>query len=98
MEYLTFILIVLFLVFLLVFLSRIEKRTKNKWRKSAYDILEMDIPAKEDIIKTIKYLRIYGGRYRRDKEFIQLIERLQSNSASTWTQIREKRSWPGWIM
>ena len=77
MEYLTFILIVLFLVFLLFFLFRIENRTKNKWRKTAYKILEMKGPTKEDILKTIKNLRLYGGRYRRDKEFIQLIERLQ---------------------
>jgi cbb3-type cytochrome oxidase subunit 3 len=77
MEYVVFILIILFLVFLLVLLSRIEKRTKNHWRKTAYAILEMKDPAREDILKTIKNLRLYGGRIKRDQEFKQLIERLQ---------------------
>ena len=78
MEYLTFILVILFLAFLLFSLSRIEKRTKNRWRKTAYELLEKKKPAREDILNTIKNLRLYGGRFLRDKEFIQLIERLQS--------------------
>ena len=77
MEYLSFILIILFLVFLLFLCNRIEKGIKNKWRKTAFDILEMANPNKEDILKTIKHLRLYGGRIRRDKEFKQIIERLQ---------------------
>ncbi len=82
MEYLSFILIILFLAFLLLLFARIEKRTKNKWRKTAYDLLEMEGPAREDIFKTIKYLRLYGGRIRRDKEFKQLIERLHDKLES----------------
>ena len=77
MEYLSFILIILFLVFLLFLCNRIEKGIKNKWRKTAYDILEMAKPDREEILKTIKHLRLYGGRIRRDKEFKQIIERLQ---------------------
>jgi len=77
MEYVTFILLILFLAFLFILLTRVDKRTKNKWRKNAYDLLEMNRPDPEEVIKTIKYLRLYGGRIRRDKEFIQLVMRLQ---------------------
>ena len=83
MEYVTFILLILFLGFLLVLLARIDRRTKNKWRKSAYDLLEIGNPDPQEIVKTIKHLRLYGGRIRRDKEFIQLITRLQEKLIST---------------
>ncbi len=78
MEYVTFTLLILFLIFILMVLARIDRRTKNKWRKSAYELLETDIPDPEEVLKTIKHLRLYGGRIRRDKEFIQLVARLQS--------------------
>ncbi len=77
MEYLSFILLILFLVFVLILITRIEKGTKNRWRKTAYGLLEMKTPTAEEILKTIKHLRLYGGRLRRDKEFKQLIMRLQ---------------------
>jgi len=76
MDYLVFILLILFLIFVLILLSRIDQRTRNKWRKSAYDLLEMEIPDREEVLKTIKHLRLYGGRIRRDKESQQLISRL----------------------
>ena len=82
MEYLTFILLILFLIFLLFLLTRIEKGTKNKWRKTAYELLEMESPDSEELLKTIKHLRLYGGRIRKDKEFMQLITRLQDKLAS----------------
>lgn len=77
MEYVSFILVILVLIFLLYLLNRLDKRTKNKWRKSAYDLLEMENPDKNEVINTIKYLRLYGGRIRKDKEFVQLVARLQ---------------------
>ena len=77
MEYVSFILVILALVFILYLLNRLDKRTKNKWRKNAYDLLEMHNPDKTEVINTIKYLRLYGGRIRKDKEFVQLIVRLQ---------------------
>ena len=82
MEYVPLILMLLFLVFLLFLITGIDRRTKNKWRKTAYDMLEMETPEKEEVIKTIKYLRLYGGRLRKDKEFSQLISRLQDRLAS----------------
>lgn len=76
MEYVTFILLILFLALVLILLTRLDKRIKNKWRKNAYDLLEMANPDSEEIVKTIKNLRLYGGRIRRDKEFQQIISRL----------------------
>ena len=81
MEYLTFVLLILFLVFLLFVLARVEKGTKNKWRKTAYDLLETAKPDRAELLKTIKHLRLYGGRLRKDKEFMQLISRLQDKLA-----------------
>jgi len=76
MEYVYFVLLILFLGLVLILLSRLDRRTKNKWRKSAYDLLEMANPDSKEIVKTIKNLRLYGGRIRRDKEFQQIISRL----------------------
>ena len=76
MEYVYFILLILFLALVLILLSRIDKGIKNKWRKTAYDLLEIGNPDPQEIIKTIKHLRLYGGRIRRDKEFQQIISRL----------------------
>jgi len=82
MEYLTFGLIILFLVFVLLLITRLDRRIKNKWRKSAYSLLEMSEPDPEEIKKPIKGLRLYGGRIRRDKELQQLISRLHDKLAS----------------
>lgn len=76
MEYVAFVLLILFLALVLILLARLDRRTKNKWRKNAYDLLEMSNPDSEEIVKTIKNLRLYGGRIRRDKEFQQIISRL----------------------
>ncbi len=77
MEYVTFILLILFLGFVLILVTRLDRRTKNKWRKNAYSLLETVKPDPEEIVKTIKNLRLYGGRIRQNKEFQQLIARLQ---------------------
>lgn len=76
MEYVIFGLIILFLILVLLLISRLDRQTKSKWRKSAYSLLEMSEPDPEEIMKTIKGLRLYGGRIRRDKEFQQLVSRL----------------------
>jgi hypothetical protein len=83
MEYVYFILVIVFLLFILFVLDRIDKRTKSKWRKNAYSLLETDRPDPGEITKTIKNLRLYGGRIRKDKEFVQLIARLQDRLEKT---------------
>jgi hypothetical protein len=77
MEYVYFILFILALIGLLILVTKIDARVKNKWRKSAYNLLETESPNLEEIKKTIKGLRLYGGRWRKDKEFVQLVKRLQ---------------------
>ena len=77
MDYLYFILFIAFLVGILILLTRLEARTKRRKRKAAYDLLEQPAPSQKDILDTIKGLRLYGGRWRKDKEFIQLISKLQ---------------------
>lgn len=75
-DYFIFILIVLALAAAWWLLNRFDKRTKNKYKKDAYRLLDTQDASKEEIIKTIKMLRLYGGRFRKDKEFVQLVERL----------------------
>ena len=76
MDYVYFILIILILVAIIYFLGRSEKRTKNKHKKDAYRLLDTPNPDQRELISTIKCLRLYGGRWRKDQEFIELIKRL----------------------
>jgi hypothetical protein len=76
MDVAYFILIILALVALMYLLSRSEKKTKNKYKKDAYRLLDMPNPDRAEITKSIKLLRLYGGRWRKDKEFIELVKRL----------------------
>ena len=68
-----FILIIIALIAGYYFLHRIEVRTKNKHKMTAYELLEEKNPDPKKIKDTIKMLRLYGGRFRRDQEFAQLI-------------------------
>ncbi len=71
------ILLIAFLLFLLVMMSKLDKRIRNKHKQDAYRMLEMSGSDPEEVKKMIKMLRLYGGRWRKDKECIQLVERLQ---------------------
>ena len=77
MDYFYFGLIILGLVAIMYLLIRFEKGTKLKYKKTAYDLLENAKPGPQEIRATIKGLRLYGGRWFKDKEAYQLIERLQ---------------------
>jgi regulatory protein YycI of two-component signal transduction system YycFG len=77
MEYFIFVLIIIALVLVIVLLNRIEKRTKLNIKKTAYRLLETVDPTPKEILDTIKGLRLYGGRIRKDQECIQLVNRLQ---------------------
>ena len=77
MDYFYFGLIILGLVAIMYFLMRIEKGTKLKYKKTAYSLLENTKPGPQEIRDTIKGLRLYGGRWFKDKECTQLVERLQ---------------------
>jgi hypothetical protein len=77
MDIFYFVLIILALGLAFYLLQRSDKRTKNKYKMDAYRLLDSPNPTSEEILKTIKFLRLYGGRWRKDKEFVQLIDRLQ---------------------
>jgi hypothetical protein len=76
MDYFIFALIIVILILVIILLNRIEKRTKLNLKKTAYNLLEAVDPASKDIRDTIKGLRLYGGRFRKDKECIELVKRL----------------------
>ena len=76
MDYVVFVLIVLALLAGFYFLHQADVKTKNKYKKEAYRLLDMATAPRDDLIKSIKMLRLYGGRWKKDKEFAQLINRL----------------------
>lgn len=76
MDYVYFALIIIALIAASWLLSRADKKTKNKYKIEAYRLLDAPDASPEEIKKNIKMLRLYGGRFRKDKEFIQLTEKL----------------------
>jgi hypothetical protein len=76
MDYVIFAIIILALGGMLFLVNRMDKSAKNKYRKEAYTLLESPSPDTKEIKKTLKGLSLYGGRWRKDKEFVQLIKRL----------------------
>jgi hypothetical protein len=75
-DYFFFIGIIIVLGGASFLLTRMEKKTKNKVKKEAYRLLDMPDPARADVIKSIKMIRLYGGRWFKDKEFKQIADRL----------------------
>jgi hypothetical protein len=82
MDYVYFSLFAAFLVGVLILLTRMDARVKNRYRKAAYDLLEQPSPSGQEIRKAIKGLHLYSGRWRKDKEFRQLIVRLEEKLRS----------------
>jgi hypothetical protein len=77
MDYFYFALIILGLAGIIIFLNRYEKRIKVRYKKTAYALLDTERPDLKEIKDTIKCLRLYGGRWFKDKECLQLVSRLQ---------------------
>jgi hypothetical protein len=75
-DYVIFVLIIIALIAIMFLLNRAEKRTKARYKKNAYALLETDTPSTKELKDTIKGLRLYGGRFFKDKECAQLVERL----------------------
>ncbi|MCX7911618.1 MAG: hypothetical protein N2506_01445 [Dehalococcoidales bacterium] len=76
MDYLLFVLIIIGLILIIVFLNRIDRRTKARYKKTAYSLLEKPDCTPKELKDTIRGLRLYGGRWVKDKECTQLINRL----------------------
>ncbi len=83
MDYVWFILFILFLVLILFLLNKMDRITKRKHLDAAYSLLETENPDPIEIKKTIKGLRLYGGRLRKNQEFMELIKQLQDKLAIT---------------
>lgn len=81
MDYAIFILIILALIAVFYFLRRNEKKTKNKHKIAAYRVLDAPNPTPQEIVNAIKMLRLYGGTWRKDKEFVELVNRLRDRLA-----------------
>jgi hypothetical protein len=77
MDYFYFALIIIILVGIIVLISRYEKGIKTKHKKDAYGLLEEYHLDPKKVKDTIKGLRIYGGRWKKDKECVELVKRLQ---------------------
>jgi hypothetical protein len=77
MDYVWFILLILFLVLIIFVLNKMDRITRNRHRQTAYSLLETDNPDPGEIAKTIKGLRLYGGRWHKNDEFMRLIRQLQ---------------------
>jgi hypothetical protein len=77
MDYVYVALFVIVLVLALVGLTKMDAHSKKKYKRDAYRLLETSNVEIKKVKETIKGLRLYGGRWRKDKECQQLIERLQ---------------------
>ena len=77
MDIAVFIVIILVLVGLFIFLIRWESRIKRRYKAKALTLLDMGDPNPVEVRDTIKNLRLYMGRLRKDKEAQSLIISLQ---------------------
>ena len=77
MDYFYFALVIIGLVGIIYLISRYEKGIKTRYKKTAYELLEASDPDPKEVKDTIRGLRIYGGRFFKDKECVELIDRLQ---------------------
>ncbi len=58
------------------FIKRMDRAAKDKSRENAYRLLEMENPPTKELKRTIRDLNLYGGRLKRDQEFLQLRQKL----------------------
>jgi|PlaIllAssembly_1097288.scaffolds.fasta_scaffold1032820_2 hypothetical protein len=72
------VLFILALVLALFGLNRFDAYTKTKYKKDAYKLLENPAPDVKKVKDTIKGLRMYSGKWRKDKESVMLVEKLQA--------------------
>jgi hypothetical protein len=68
--------IIIVLIGAWILLKRFDKNAKTRVREKAYKLLDMKNPAARDLKTNIRDLQLYGGRLKRDQEFMQLRQRL----------------------
>ena len=74
MDYVYFGLLILALIAAVIFISKLDTRTKSKYKTKAYELLEISDPDPKEVKDTYKGLHIYGGRIKKDKEARELIK------------------------
>jgi hypothetical protein len=77
MDYVYIALFILALAAALWGLARMDARSKKKFKQDAYRLLDAAEVEPKKVRDTIKGLRLYGGRWHKDKECQQLVQRLQ---------------------
>ena len=78
LDIISLVLLILVLGSLAYLLHRMDVSAKNKHKITAYNLLDEKNPAPKKIKDSLKILRLYGGRWHKDPEIVELI-RLLSN-------------------
>jgi hypothetical protein len=76
MDYLWFILMIAALAGAWILVNRFDKRAKERSRREAYRVLDLENPTEQEVKEALRGLSLYGGRLRKDKEFSELKNRL----------------------
>ena len=76
MDYVYFILAFLVLVAAFIFLVRIDRKSKNNYKATAYELLETSSPNPKHVKDCVRGLRLYGGHMKKDKEAHDLVRQL----------------------
>lgn len=78
MDIFYLVVFILVLAGLFVFLMRWEKRVKARYKDKAIVMLETtNDPDPKEVKETIKFLRLYAGRIKKDHEALNLVRSLQ---------------------
>lgn len=76
MDYVWFILIILALCGAWYTVNRFDKKAKARNREEAYRVLDLENPTEKEMKDALKGVHLYTGRYRKDKEFVDLRNKL----------------------
>ena len=78
MDVLYFILFFLALAGIYYLINRWETGDKDNYKQKAARLLMTSDPDPKEVKNTIKFLRLYAGRIKKDKEAIKLMSDLQN--------------------
>ena len=76
MDYLWFVLMILALCGAWYLVNRFDKRAKSRNREEAYRVLDLENPSEKELKDAIRGIHIYTGKWRKDKEFVELRNKL----------------------
>lgn len=78
MDLFLFIMVIVGMGGIFYLMVRWEKKTKKNYKEKAADLLLTSDPDLKELKDTIKNLHLYAGRFRKDKEAVNLITELQN--------------------